>query len=76
MTPDRAPAPDAPAPRQTAPRSRLAALQEELVRLVADLDSRHWQSYHERPDDPFREVRKARDLGGAGNFGGGNLDER
>ncbi|HET8731839.1 MAG TPA: hypothetical protein VFM34_12120 [Moraxellaceae bacterium] len=74
MTPDQSP--DAPAPRRQSPRSALAALQEEFMRLVADLDSRHWQSYHERSDDPFREVRKARDLGGAGNFGGGKLDDR
>lgn len=72
MTPDRSP--DAPArpPR----RSTLEALQEELQRLIADLDARHWRSYHERHDDPFRAVRTARELGGAGNFGGGKLDDR
>lgn len=78
MTPDRSP--DSPAPAATgpgtpAPRSTLAALQQELVQLVADLDARYWRSYHERADDPYRKVRTARALGGAGNFGGGRLDD-
>lgn len=75
MTPDPSPETTAAPPAKPPRRSALAALKLEIQRLVADLDARYRRSHREHSDDPFREVRTARSLGGAGNFGGRNKRE-
>lgn len=60
----------------TPPRGTLvSALRREMARLVEALDARYRrQQGTANADDPYRDVRTARHLGGAGNFGGAPVD--
>jgi hypothetical protein len=60
--------------RRPAPDKATAAVTQEVRQVVNDLDERYRKSHSDSERDPAGPLRGT--LGGPGNFGGGNLDEK